>query len=62
MNRSVDYRKRGQAVWLDSISARMIATGELAGRIEAGAVYGVTSNPTIFALSLIHISEPTRPY
>lgn len=49
MNRSVDYRKRGQAVWLDSISARMIATGELAGRIAAGAVYGVTSNPTIFA-------------
>lgn len=49
MNRSVDYRKRGQAVWLDSISARMIATGELAGRIEAGAIYGVTSNPTIFA-------------
>ncbi|MCL4808503.1 MAG: transaldolase, partial [Thermoanaerobaculia bacterium] len=49
MNRSVDYRKRGQAVWLDSISARMIATGELAERIEAGAIYGVTSNPTIFA-------------
>lgn len=49
MNRSVDYRKRGQAVWLDSISARMIASGELAGRIAAGAVYGVTSNPTIFA-------------
>lgn len=52
MNRSVDYRKRGQAVWLDSISARMIATGELAGRIEAGAVYGVTSNPTIFAQAI----------
>jgi transaldolase/glucose-6-phosphate isomerase len=49
MNRSVDYRKRGQAIWLDSISARMIASGELAGRIAAGAVYGVTSNPTIFA-------------
>ena len=49
MNRSVDYRKRGQAVWLDSISARMIASGELAGRIGSGAVYGVTSNPTIFA-------------
>lgn len=49
MNRSVDYRKRGQAIWLDSISARMIATGELAGRIGSGAVYGVTSNPTIFA-------------
>jgi len=49
MNRSVDYRKRGQAVWLDTISARMIASGELASRIAAGAVYGVTSNPTIFA-------------
>ena len=52
MNRSVDYRKRGQAVWLDSISAGMIATGELAGRIETGAVYGVTSNPTIFAQAI----------
>ena len=52
MNRSVDFRKRGQAVWLDSISARMIATGELAGRIETGAVYGVTSNPTIFAQAI----------
>lgn len=49
MNRSVDYRKRGQAIWLDSISARMIASGELAGRIASGTVYGVTSNPTIFA-------------
>ena len=52
MNRSVDYRKHGQAVWLDSISARMIASGELAGRIAAGAVYGVTSNPTIFAQAI----------
>lgn len=52
MNRSVDYRKRGQAVWLDSISARMIASGELAGRIAAGEVYGVTSNPTIFAQAI----------
>lgn len=52
MNRSVDYRKRGQAVWLDSISARMISSGELAARIEAGAIYGVTSNPTIFAQAI----------
>ncbi len=52
MNRSVDYRKRGQAVWLDSISAGMIATGELAKRIEAGAIYGVTSNPTIFGMAI----------
>jgi transaldolase/glucose-6-phosphate isomerase len=52
MNRSVDYRKRGQAIWLDSISARMIATGELAGRIASGTVWGVTSNPTIFAQAI----------
>jgi transaldolase/glucose-6-phosphate isomerase len=52
MNRSVDYRKRGQAIWLDSISARMIATGELGGRIDSGTVYGVTSNPTIFAQAI----------
>jgi len=48
----VDYRRRGQAVWLDSISDRMIQDGRLAGAIASGTIYGVTSNPTIFGLAI----------
>jgi transaldolase/glucose-6-phosphate isomerase len=48
----VDYRRRGQAVWLDSISSKMIETGQLASRIASGTVYGVTSNPTIFGQAI----------
>jgi transaldolase len=38
----------GQSVWYDSISRRLIASGELQKLIDAYAVVGVTSNPTIF--------------
>jgi len=48
----VDYRRRGQAVWLDSISSKMIQEGRLAARIAEGTVYGVTSNPTIFGQAI----------
>jgi transaldolase/glucose-6-phosphate isomerase len=46
------YRRRGQAVWLDSISNKMIRTGRLSSLIEAGVIYGVTSNPTIFGQAI----------
>ena len=52
MTAPIDYRRRGQAVWLDSISSKMIRSGQLAAQIESGAVYGVTSNPTIFGLAI----------
>lgn len=52
MNVPVEYRRRGQAVWMDSISDRMITSGRLAGWIAARTVYGVTSNPTIFGLAV----------
>jgi len=38
----------GQSIWLDFISDGLIQSGELKRLIEAGSVYGVTSNPTIF--------------
>jgi transaldolase len=44
----IEYRRRGQAVWLDTISRKMIETGKLKGLAADGSVYGVTSNPTIF--------------
>lgn len=39
----------GVSVWSDQISKAMLDSGELARRITADAVTGVTSNPTIFA-------------
>ena len=32
MSVSVEYRRRGQAVWLDTISNKLIETGKLSGR------------------------------
>lgn len=52
MSVPVEYRRRGQAVWMDSISDRMITSGRLGGWIAEGTVYGVTSNPTIFGLAV----------
>jgi transaldolase len=52
MSVPVDYHARGQAIWLDSISAKMIHTGRLDGLITAGTIYGVTSNPTIFGQAI----------
>lgn len=43
----------GQSVWSDQISRRMLDSGELARRIEADAVTGVTSNPSIFAKAIV---------
>ena len=52
MSAPIAYRRRGQAVWLDSISNKMIRTGRLSSLIEAGVIYGVTSNPTIFGQAI----------
>jgi transaldolase/glucose-6-phosphate isomerase len=38
----------GQSFWLDFISDGLIRSGELKRLIDAGSIYGVTSNPTIF--------------
>ena len=39
MTAPIDYRRRGQAVWPDSISSKMIQSGQLASRIESGTIY-----------------------
>jgi transaldolase/glucose-6-phosphate isomerase len=52
MTAPIAYRHRGQAVWLDSISSQMIRTGRLKSLIDAGTIYGVTSNPTIFGQAI----------
>lgn len=43
-----EIEKNGQSLWLDYIRRDLIESGELADRIESGAVRGVTSNPSIF--------------
>jgi transaldolase len=53
MSTPIEYRRRGQAVWLDTISSKMIHSGRLSSLIEAGAIYGVTSNPTIFGQAIL---------
>jgi transaldolase/glucose-6-phosphate isomerase len=52
MSTPIEYRRRGQAVWLDSISSKMIHSGRLSSLIETGSIYGVTSNPTIFGQAI----------
>jgi transaldolase/glucose-6-phosphate isomerase len=53
MSAPIEYRQRGQAVWLDSISSKMIHSGRLSSLIDAGSIYGVTSNPTIFGQAIV---------
>ncbi len=38
----------GQSIWLDYIDRALLTSGELARRLEADALTGMTSNPTIF--------------
>lgn len=42
------FRAAGQSLWLDSLSRKLVRSGEL-DRLIAAGVTGVTSNPTIFA-------------
>src|SRR5258707_3276744 len=44
--------KRGQSVWIDSLSRTMLESGELARLMKEDAVVGVTTNPTIFQKAL----------
>src|SRR5579883_3644298 len=41
-------QKYGQSVWLDYIRRSLITSGELQQMVDAGEVWGVTSNPSIF--------------
>jgi len=47
-SQAVALHDLGQSFWLDFISDGLIQSGELKRLIDAGSVYGVTSNPTIF--------------
>ena len=51
-----ETRELGQSIWLDYIRRDLIESGELKNMIDAGEIYGVTSNPSIFQ-SAISSSE-----
>ena len=48
MNRLQRLHAAGQSIWLDYIDRAMLHDGELVRRIDADALTGMTSNPTIF--------------
>ncbi len=43
---------RGQSIWFDTLSRELVQSGELGRMMEADAVTGVTSNPSIFQKAL----------
>ncbi len=47
-NPPVDVQAFGQSIWLDNLSRKLIASGEMKRLIDEDGVLGVTSNPTIF--------------
>lgn len=57
MNPLHQLTARGQSIWLDNISRRLITSGELQRFIDRDGVTGVTSNPTIFAKALASGSD-----
>jgi transaldolase len=57
MNPLLALNQRGQFVWLDHISRRLITGGGLQRLIEADGLGGVTSNPTIFDKAIAGSSD-----
>lgn len=45
-------RAAGVSIWLDTLSRELLESGEFAALIDAHAVSGATSNPTIFAKAI----------
>ncbi len=52
-NPLLELRKLGQSVWLDDLGRAMLADGSLARLISEDGLGGVTSNPSIFAASMM---------
>jgi transaldolase/glucose-6-phosphate isomerase len=46
------YRQHRQSIWLDNISRRLLASGQLARWVEEDGLRGVTSNPAIFCKAI----------
>ena len=57
MNNSQKAFKLGQSMWYDNIQRKLLENGEMAGMIEQGEIYGVTSNPSIFNNAIAKSSD-----
>lgn len=53
--------RQGQSIWIDTISRRMLDSGELRRLAWQSRVTGVTSNPTIFEKAMGHDAEYEEP-
>jgi len=60
-NPLLELRKLGESVWLDDISRGMLVDGSLARLIRDDGVAGLTSNPAIFANSMMHDPKYAEP-
>jgi transaldolase len=60
-NPLLELRKLGESVWLDDISRGMLEDGSLARLIRDDGVAGLTSNPAIFANSMMHDPKYAAP-
>src|SRR5882762_9861111 len=60
-NPLLELRKLGESVWLDDISRRMLQDGSLARLIRDDGVAGLTSNPAIFAHSMMTDPQYAQP-
>jgi transaldolase len=60
-NPLLELRQLGQSAWLDDISRRMLQDGSLARLIREDGIAGLTSNPAIFAHSIMSDPQYARP-
>jgi transaldolase len=60
-NPLLELRKLGESVWLDDISRGMLQDGSLARLIRDDGVAGLTSNPAIFAHSMMTDAKYAQP-
>ena len=60
-NPLLELRKLGVSAWLDDISRGMLEDGSLARLIRDDGVAGLTSNPAIFANSMMTDPKYAQP-
>lgn len=60
-NPLLELRRLGESVWLDDLGRGMLEDGSLARLIREDGVAGVTSNPAIFAHSMMNDPQYAQP-
>ncbi len=60
-NPMLELRKLGESAWLDDLGRGMLDDGSLARLIREDGIAGVTSNPSIFANSMMKDPRYAQP-